>query len=277
MADPLVVVHGGAGNSGVADEAPVHEALQAAVEAAIAALGDGAVAAAVAAVELLEDAPLFNAGRGSVTTSDGSVEMDAAVMCGRTRRAGAVAAVRTVRNPIALARAVMERTPHVLLVADGAERFADETGLERREPSWFLVKRRKTPGPGTVGAVVRDRDGHLAAATSTGGRRGQPAGRVGDSALIGAGTFADGRRAISMTGDGEAIIQAVSAHSVALSPAPLATACQEAIAALGSAEAGLIAIGSAGGEVAVPFNTRVMHRGWWTGGGATTVQTRVYR
>ena len=276
MAEPLVVVHVGAGNAAIEDEAPFHGALRAAVEAAVAALEGGAVAATVAAVRLLEDAPLFNAGRGSVPTSDGGVEMDAAVMCGRTRRAGAVAAVRTVRNPIALALAVMERSPHVMLVADGAERFADGLELERREPDWFLVPRRTTPGPGTVGAVVRDRDGHLAAATSTGGRRGQPAGRVGDSALIGAGTFADERRAISMTGDGEAIVQAVSAHSIALSPAPLATACGDAIAALG-AEAGLIAIDAADGEVAAPFNTRVMHRGWWTGGGATTVRTRVHR
>src|SRR4051812_4243570 len=233
-----VVVHGGAGNPApgrIVDDAEHHAALRAAVEAAIEALPQGALASARAAVELLEDAPLFNAGRGSVLTGDGRVEMDATLMDGRSGGAGAGAALATGRHPIALAQAVMEHSPHVLLVGDGAERFAAEHGLERMDPSWFVTERCTTAGPGTVGAVVLDADGDLAAATSTGGRRGQLPGRVGDSALVGAGTWADGRRAISMTGDGEAIIRRASAHSIALSGAPLAEAAGEALAALGDA------------------------------------------
>ena len=264
---PAVVVHGGAGNprpDRTRDDGEHHAALRAAVEAAIAALPLGAVAAARAAVELLEDAPLFNAGRGSVPCAEGHVEMDASLMDGRSGRAGAAAVLRTVRHPIALANAVMEHSPHVLLVAEGAERFAAQEGLERMDPDWFVTPRRTPSGPGTVGAVVLDEQGALAAATSTGGRRGQLPGRVGDSALIGAGTWADERRAISMTGDGDAIVRRASAHAIALSQAPLTQACDEAIAALGDAEAGLIAV-EAGGAIALPFNTRVMHRGWWTG------------
>jgi beta-aspartyl-peptidase (threonine type) len=272
---PAVVVHGGAGNPAperIGDGAEHHAALRAAVEAAVAALPGGAPAAARAAVELLEDAPLFNAGRGSVLTRDGRVEMDASVMDGSSGAAGAVAAVTTVRHPVALAHAVAVESPHTLLVGDGAERFAAERELERMDPSWFITERRTTAGPGTVGAVVLDERGVLAAATSTGGRRGQLPGRVGDSAVIGAGTWADGRRAISMTGDGEAIMRALSAQSIASSAAPLQQACDDAVAALGGAEAGLIAL-DADGTIAMPFNTRVMHRGWWSGGG---VETAVY-
>jgi beta-aspartyl-peptidase (threonine type) len=272
---PAILVHGGAGNTPVRDEAPFHAALRAAVEAGIAALADGAVAAAVAAVEVLEDDPHFNAGRGSVPTSEGYVEMDAAVMDGRTNRAGAVAAVTTARHPIALARAVLDATPHVLLVGEGAERLAADHQLERKPPDWFLTRTRtQAPGPGTVGAVVRDESGALAAATSTGGRRGQPPGRVGDTPLPGAGTFADQRRAISMTGDGEAIIRALSAHTIALDPRPLEQATSDALDQLGRAEAGLIAL-DADGSAALPFNTQVMHRARWTAGSA--IETGVTR
>src|SRR4051794_7589808 len=137
-------------------------------------------------------------------------------------------------------------------------------------PDWFLTRTRtQAPGPGTVGAVVRDESGALAAATSTGGRRGQPPGRVGDTPVIGAGTFADTRRAVSMTGDGEAIIAALSAHTIALDPAPLEEAAGAALERLGRAEAGLIAL-DADGSAALPFNTRVMHRAFWTGGAIET-------
>jgi beta-aspartyl-peptidase (threonine type) len=268
-----VVVHGGAGNpppERLADESAYHAALREAIEAAVAALPDGAPAAAVAAVESLEDVPLFNAGRGSALNSDGAVEMDAALMW--ADGAGAVAAVRTVRHPIALAKTVMESTPHLLLVADGAERLAQEHGLERMDPAWFVVPR-PDPTPGTVGAVVLDGRGALAAATSTGGRRRQLPGRVGDSPIFGAGTWADGRRAVSMTGQGEAIMRALSAHAIALSPAPLEEACGDAIAVLAPAEAGLIAV-DAEGNIAMPFNTRVMHRGWWAGGATETRLSR---
>jgi beta-aspartyl-peptidase (threonine type) len=274
--EPVVVVHGGAGNpppERIGDGAEHHAAMRAAVEAAIGALPDGAPAAARAAVELLEDHPLFNAGRGSVLTSAGAVEMDASVMDGRTGSAGAVAAVTTVRHPVALAQAVAGHAGHMLLVGEGAERFAEANGLERRDPGWFVTKRRSGAGPGTVGAVVLDAQGALAAATSTGGRRGQLPGRVGDSAVIGAGTWADGRRAVSMTGDGEAIMRRLSAYGIAHSAAPLGQACDDAIAALEPAEAGLIAL-DADGAIAMPFNTRVMHRGWWTGASAG-VETRV--
>jgi beta-aspartyl-peptidase (threonine type) len=275
---PVVVVHGGAGNpppERLGDEGKYHEALRAALDAASAAIGEGALAGAVAAVQVLEDAPVFNAGRGSVLNRDGVVEMDAAVMDGRSGAAGAVAAVQRVRNPVALARAVMDESPHVLLAAQGAERFAADQGLALEEPEWFVVAQRpEEHQAGTVGAVVLDAHGGLAAATSTGGRRGQLPGRVGDSPVVGAGTWADGRRAISMTGDGEAILRNVSAHSIALSAGSLERAADDAIAALGDSDGGLVAVDS-DGRIATPFNTRVMHRGWWRAGEAP--QTRVSR
>jgi beta-aspartyl-peptidase (threonine type) len=279
---PAVVVHGGAGNprsGAVEDEAPYHEALREAVAAAR-AYPDDALAAVEAAVRVLEDAPLFNAGRGSVLTRDGTVEMDAAVMCGRSMRAGAVAAVTSVRNPVSLARAVMEGSDHVMLVGSGAERLADERGLERMDPDWFVTEsqRRRLErdagrAKGTVGAVALDSEGRLAAATSTGGVRGQIPGRVGDSPLIGAGTFADSACAVSATGDGEHIMSAVASHEVSAlmryRDLPLAEACETVLRArlepLG-ADAGLIAV-DARGEIAMPFNTTIMHRAWQTAGG----------
>jgi beta-aspartyl-peptidase (threonine type) len=265
-----IVVHGGCGNpagDALADEQAYHDALRAAVGAADAILRDGGAAldAAQAAVESLEDAPQFNAGRGSVLTADGFVEMDAALMSGHDGRAGAVAVVETVRHPIALARAVMDTTPHVMLAHTGAERLASERGLERMTPDWFVTSRQRErwlSAHGTVGAVVLDRDGRLAAATSTGGVAGQHAGRVGDSPLIGAGTFANARVAVSATGDGEGIIRAVASHSVAAlvehAGLSLAGACQRTVASV-TGDAGLIAV-DADGNVAMPFNTRVMHR-----------------
>jgi len=229
---------------------------------------------------VLEDAPVFNAGRGSVLTSDGTVEMDAAVMCGRTLRAGAVAAVTTVRNPVSLARAVMESSDHALLVGAGAEGLAAELGLERMDPEWFVTEAQRRrlardagDSRGTVGAVALDDQGRLAAATSTGGVRGQRPGRVGDSPLVGAGTFADAACAVSATGDGEHIMSAVAAHEVSAliryCGLPLAEACEqvvrERLEPLGAA-AGLIAV-DARGEIAMPFNTAIMHRGWQTAGG----------
>ncbi|MEA2481692.1 MAG: L-asparaginase / beta-aspartyl-peptidase [Thermoleophilaceae bacterium] len=293
---PVIVVHGGCGNpagDSLRDEPAYHAALAASVEAAAVALGRGgsAIDAAQAAVESLEDAPLFNAGRGSVLTADGGVEMDAAVMTGHDLRAGAVALVSTVRHPVALARAVMETTPHVLLAGPGAERVAAGRGLERQAPDWFVTERQRErwwrarqgagggEGPrGTVGAVVLDGAGRLAAATSTGGTQGQVAGRIGDSPLIGAGTYADARCAVSCTGDGEGIIRSVAAHSVATlvgAGVPLADACARVVhehaAPLGG-DAGLIAV-DASGAVALPFNTRVMHRAWQVGGGEVVTGT----
>ena len=279
-----VVVHGGCGNprgDSIMDEDGYHDALRTAVDAADAVLHDGrpALDAAQAAVESLEDAPQFNAGRGSVLTADGAVEMDAALMSGHDRRAGAVAAVTTPRHAIALARVVMDSTPHVMLAGSGADRLAGEAGLERMAPDWFITDRRRElwwKARGTVGAVVLDDDGRLAAATSTGGTSGQLSGRVGDSPLIGAGTWADDRVAVSATGDGEGIIRAAAAHRVAalvelggLSPAD---ACAQVVASI-DGDAGLIAVDREG-NVALPFNTRVMHRAQRSGDGA--VQTAVW-
>ena len=265
-----VVVHGGCGNprgDRVADERSYHDALRAAVAAADQVLGGGGAAldAAQAAVESLEDAPQFNAGRGSVLTAGGSVEMDAALMDGSDRSAGAVAGVATPRHAIALARCVMDRTPHLMLAGAGAESLAAEHGIERMGNEWFITDRQRErwwKARGTVGAVVLDDQGRLAAATSTGGKSGPRAGRVGDSPLIGAGTWADGRVAVSATGDGELIIRAVAAHRVAdlveLSGLSVTEACEQVVASI-DGEAGLIAV-DAQGNVALPFNTRVMHR-----------------
>ncbi|MEA2445262.1 MAG: L-asparaginase / beta-aspartyl-peptidase [Thermoleophilales bacterium] len=265
---PTIVVHGGCGTpagNAIADERSYHDALAGAVGAAERALTNGGAAldAAQAAVESLEDAPQFNAGRGSVLTADGFAEMDAAVMSGG--RAGAVAAVETVRHPVALARAVMEATPHVMLVATGAERLASEQGLERMPREWFVTERQRErwwKAHGTVGAVVLDDAGRLAAATSTGGVFGQRAGRIGDTPLIGAGTYANERVAVSATGDGEGLVRAVAAHSVAAlvehAGLSLADACGRVVATV-VGDAGLIAV-DGDGNIALPFNTSVMHR-----------------
>jgi beta-aspartyl-peptidase (threonine type) len=280
-----IAVHGGCGNppgDEIRDEPARHDALRAAVEAADAVLasGGGALDGAQAAVEVLEDAPQFNAGRGSVLTADGIPEMDAAVMSGHDRRAGAVAAVETVRHPVALARAVMETTPHVMLIGIGAERLASEAQLDRMPRDWFVTNEQRErwwQAHGTVGAVVLADDGRLAAATSTGGVFGQRTGRVGDSPLIGAGTYANDRVAVSGTGDGEDLIRGVAAHTVAslveYAGVPLADACQRVVESVGARDAGLIAV-DRDGNVAMPFNTRVMSRAVKNGDGP--VQTAVW-
>lgn len=280
MPGPVVVVHGGAGHGprgGEEAAAPHRRALTAAVEAARGALrgGGSALDAAVAAVVLLEDCPLFNAGRGAVATGAGEFELDAAVMEGAERRAGAVAAVVGVRNPVLLARAVMESTPHVLLAREGASALAEREGLEPAGPEWFAERAPEhEPGDasgehGTVGAVVRDAAGLLAAATSTGGVRGQLPGRVGDTPIPGAGTYADDRVAVSATGRGEAMMRTVAAHEVAAlvrhAGLPLAEAAERVTAALEPlGGGGLIAV-DAGGAVAMPFTTPVMLRAWASG------------
>ena len=248
--------------------------------------GASALDVAQEVVAALEDDPQFNAGRGSALTSEGGVEMDAALMDGRSRAAGAVAGVREARNPIALARAVLDDGRHVLLAGAGADRFARERGIALTEPAWFVTAERLAelesaraggrlsldrdePGAlGTVGAVARDFGGHLAAATSTGGMTNQRPGRVGDSPLIGAGTWADDAScAVSATGHGEAFIRAVFAHevdaAVRLGALSLRAACEHAlarVAALGGA-GGCIALAARGEPVAV-FNTPGMVRGW---------------
>ncbi len=250
---------------------------------ALLAEGAGALDAVEAAVRVLEDFPDFNAGQGAPLSAADTVELDAAIMDGRERRAGAVAALRRVRNPISAARAVLDDGAQVLLVGDGADAFALERGLEAIDPAALVraARERRSPaegrGSGTVGAVARDAAGHLAVATSTGGTRGKRTGRVGDSPLVGAGTWADDRTCcISGTGDGEAWIRVAFAHEidarVRLRGEPLEVACRAALddaLALGG-RGGCIALGSRG-EPVLLFNTSGMPRGVIGGDGTARV------
>lgn len=250
---------------------------------AVLSAGGSALDAACAAVTELEDNPLFNSGRGAALTARGTAELDAAVMCGNGR-AGAVAACTSVRNPVLAARAVMERTEHVLLVAPPADTLT-AWGLQQVPNEYFVTDRRRDElarvrerrelgaRHGTVGAVARDADGHVAAATSTGGITNQMVGRVGDTPLIGAGTFASDRTAaISCTGQGEYFIRGAVAHDIHarmvyrrddLPTAVLGTMADKLDAAGGSG--GLIAIGM-GGEIVLAFNSASMFRGYWAAG-----------
>jgi len=302
-----LALHGGSGVIDRADLTPEQDrayraALARAAEAGAAVLriGGAALDAVEAAIHVLEDDPLFNAGRGAVFTAEGRVELDAAIMDGATLQAGAVAGVTRVRNPILAARAVMERSPHVLLIGDGADAFAAAEGLARVEPSYFFVERRWRalerqlareglpipPRPqgafrdeshaalahdegkrGTVGVVARDARANVAAGTSTGGTTGKRWGRVGDSPLIGAGTYASNRSAaVSGTGEGEYFIRLSVAREIAalveLKGLPLQAAVDEVIqnelTGLGG-QGGVIAV-TADGQMAWSFNTSGMYR-----------------
>jgi isoaspartyl peptidase/L-asparaginase-like protein (Ntn-hydrolase superfamily) len=288
MDEIAIVVHGGAG--GPIADAERADRMRAGAAAAVAAghavLADGGAAldAVEAAVVVLEDDPEFNAGRGAALTEYGRVELDASMMDGTTRAAGAVAAVRGVRNPIRAARAVLAEGRHVLLVGPPAIEFAATAGLAFESETWFVTERERlalvalkegdaTGARGTVGTVARDAEGRLAAATSTGGVAGQRLGRVGDSPLIGAGTWADDATvAVSCTGHGESIIRSALAHEVdALlrhRGCGLQEACARAIEGLGrwGGDGGLIAV-SAHGEVAATFNSGAMTRAWRVGDG----------
>ena len=285
MDEIAIVVHGGAGGLPRDDGARVDRmraGAAAAVEAGHAVLAGGGTSleAVEAAVVVLEDDPEFNAGRGAALTEYGRVELDASMMDGTSRAAGAVAAVRGVRNPIRAARAVLEEGRHVLLVGAPATEFAATAGLDFESETWFVTERERLalanaaePARGTVGAVARDAQGRLAAATSTGGVSGQRLGRVGDSPLIGAGTWADDATvAVSCTGHGESIIRSALAHEVdALlrhRGLGLEDACAIAIDGLGrwGQDGGLIAV-SSHGEVAAKFNSAAMTRGWRVGDG----------
>ena len=219
---PALLIHGGVGPYEPEYEEARRAGLTRAAQAARTLLESGAssLEAAVGAVEVLEDDPSFNAGRGSVLNADGEVEMDAAVMDGSRGRAGAVAGVRSIRHPVDLARAVLEDGRAVLLVAAGAERFAEAQGITRVDPRDLVTPSQQDAlsrhHRGTVGAVVLDSEGRLAAATSTGGLSGKTPGRVGDSPLIGCGTWADRHIALSATGDGESVIRLVLAHQIAV-------------------------------------------------------------
>jgi beta-aspartyl-peptidase (threonine type) len=241
--------------------------------------GGSALEAVIAAVVVLEDCEALNAGRGSVTGATGLVEMDAAVMDGAGRRAGAVALLRGIVHPVLAARAVMEDGRHVLLAGAGAEEFARDRGLDTIDAAALeaiAARRQRNPEQptGTVGAVARDARGHLATATSTGGTRGKRPGRLSDSALVGAGTWADDATcAVSATGNGEGFIRCAFAHEVdALmrhAGLSLAAACERALAAVTALgfRGGCIAIDQ-GGRLAMPFTTRGMVRGWIDGDGA---------
>ena len=283
-----LVIHGGAGamrpKHGDADhEQRAREGLRAALEAGASILesGGSSLDAVEASVRVLEDDPCFNAGRGSVLTSEGCVELDAAIMDGRDRRAGAVAGLRKTRAPISLARRLMEQGPHVFLSGRGADEFAREAEIEQVDNSWFVTAERQRQLDeilahggfdaevkyGTVGAVAFDQHGHVAAATSTGGLTAKRWGRIGDSPLIGCGTYADDRSAaVSATGSGEYFIRAVAAHQLAervrLGGETLQTALDGVLADIGGlgGTGGLIAVSSTG-EAACGFTTRAMYRG----------------
>lgn len=284
-----LVIHGGAGvierarMTSEKDRA-IRSALDQALQSGskILASGGSALDAVEAAVRELEDDPNFNAGRGAVFTHDGTIELDASIMDGRNRGAGAVTGVTTTRHPISLARAVMEKSGHVFLSREGADEFSRLQGLEQVPNDWFKTperlrqleeKKAKNLSAleveykyGTVGAVALDAQGHVAAATSTGGTTGKRWGRIGDSPVIGAGTFADDKSAaVSATGDGEFFIRSVAAHSVAVRAAtgePLGKALESVLADIAriGGKGGMIAV-TPKGEVAWSFNTPGMYRG----------------
>ena len=297
------VIHGGAGTIERSRMTPERERAyrEKLTEALLAGFdvlkkSGGCLDAVVAAVTLLEDSPLFNAGKGAVFTSAGTNELDSSIMDGRTLKAGAVAGLKRVKNPILLARLVMEQSPHVMMTGEGAETFAAQKGVEMVDPKYFFTEERwqqlqrvkeaeKSPPPGrsklergapgpdehkfgTVGAVCLDRAGNLGAGTSTGGMTNKRFGRVGDSPIVGAGTYADNETcAVSCTGDGEYFIRSVVAHDISAmmryGGKAVERAAADAIEKVGKigGTGGLIAIDRRG-NFAMPFNTAGMYRGW---------------
>jgi beta-aspartyl-peptidase (threonine type) len=284
-----LMIHGGCGamrpdRLPPGQEERARAGLHAALDAGEAVLAGGGASldAVEAAARVLEEDPAFNAGLGSVLTADGKVELDAAIMDGADRRAGAVAGLRTTRAPVSAARTAMEHSPHVLLTYDQADTFAAQRGLEQVTNDWFITPERSaqldkvlaTGGGfdadikyGTIGAVAVDAHGHVAAATSTGGLTAKRWGRIGDSPLIGAGTYADDRAcAVSATGLGEAFIRAVAAHQLAMrikiGGEGLQAALDAVLADVGSlgGSGGLIAV-APNGEAAWGFTTPGMYRG----------------
>ena len=311
----VMVIHGGAGtilkkNMSPEKEAAYIAALTDALQKGYTTLKTGKTSldAVEAAIHVMEDSPLFNAGKGSVFTHDGRNEMDAAIMDGNTQKAGAVASVSVIKNPISAARAVMEKSEHVMMVSRGAEHFARRSGLEIVDPGYFYTKERwndllraikedsiravldraskrvekvGTFNPdykfGTVGAVALDQAGNLAAGTSTGGMTNKKYGRVGDAPIIGAGTYANNKTAgISCTGWGEFYIRNVVAYDISammeyknMSVAAAAEAALDKVAKMGG-DGGLIALDK-NGNVTMPFNTAGMYRGTVTEDGKIEV------
>lgn len=317
--DYVLVIHGGAGTITRAQMTPEKEAaytaaLNASLEAGQKILADGGTAADAvqAAIVVMENSPLFNAGYGAVFTHNGECELDASFMDGKTHQAGAVCGVKTVKNPVLAAYRVSAASSHVMLCGAGADAFAKEQGLEIVENSYFHTDYRynqlleirdsaesrldhnlPTKGAlihgmvtdkkfGTVGAVALDQHGNLAAATSTGGMTNKRWGRVGDSPIIGAGTYADNATcAVSCTGHGEHFIRNVVAYDVAAlmkyKGLPLAEAADEVVMVKlppQDAEGGLIAV-DAQGNYTMPFNSEGMYRGVVTGNGTKKIE--IYR
>ncbi|MDH6642619.1 beta-aspartyl-peptidase (threonine type) [Ralstonia sp. GP73] len=320
MTTPILAIHGGAGTitrtaMSADKEAAYKQALNDILAAGqrILVEGGSALDAVTEAVRLLEECPLFNAGKGAVLTSAGTYELDASIMDGATLAAGAVTCVKRLRNPILAARAVMERSEHVLFTSEGAEAFAKAQGLEFVEPDYYYTEARyaqwqrarqqdgmalldhdaaslmaKEAAPidpdnkfGTVGAVACDAQGRLAAATSTGGVTNKKVGRVGDTPIVGAGCFANNVAAVSCTGTGEMFIRAVAAYDVAAqmeyAGKSLADATDDVVMRKLMAingRGGLIAV-DAKGNVVLPFNTEGMYRGFARGAQAPVVS--IYR
>ena len=290
-----IAIHGGAGTILKSNMTPEKEAAYtAAMEEALAAgedvlqTGGTSLDAVVAAITIMEDSPLFNAGKGAVFNSEGINELDAAIMDGETLNAGAVANLRRIKSPILLARAVMENSPHVMLIGDGAEKFAEEQGFEFVEPEYFYTERRwqqlqkirSTDKDatmlehdadhkfGTVGAVALDSHGNLAAGTSTGGLTNKQWGRVGDTPIIGAGTYASNTScAVSGTGEGEYFIRATVAREICALMENAGLSLQEAadkvvhgtLIEMGG-EGGIISVDNRG-NIALVFNSAGMYRG----------------
>lgn len=312
-----IVIHGGAGTITRKDMTPEIEAqyragLKQALEAGYAVLKDGgrSLDAVQAAIRVMEDNPLFNAGKGAVFAHNGKNEMDAAIMDGTTLKAGAVAGVEHIKNPIDLARLVMDKTPHVLLIGEGAEEFARSQGMTLMPASYFYTQHRwdelqkalkdeKTGGPsasaeqypgttargfGTVGAVALDRRGELAAGTSTGGLTNKYYGRVGDSPIIGAGTYAnDATCGASGTGTGEYFMRLDLTKSISdlmlYKDMPLAQAADQMVmhelVQLGGADTGGVIAMDKDGNIAMPFNTEGMYRAYIDTAGHEVV--KIYR
>jgi beta-aspartyl-peptidase (threonine type) len=290
-----LVIHGGAGvisrhDMSASDQAAYECALNAALDAGNAVLqqGGSARAAVIASILVLEDSPLFNAGKGSVFNAEGGHELDASIMDGHTSKAGAVAGVTTIKNPILLAEAVMEHSPHVMLAIDGAEAFADtQPEIVRVAPEYFdtahrLEQLHKTQAEeratasqdlkgkyfGTVGAVALDVHGHIAAGTSTGGMTNKRWSRIGDSPIIGAGTYANEQCGVSGTGWGEFFIRAVVAHDICARVKyrgdSISVAAEDVLMRIVpdmGGDGGAIALDK-GGNISMPFNTEGMYRGW---------------
>lgn len=288
----VLVIHGGAG--GTAGQKMPEEVQQQYISkmtevlkagAAVLSGGGTSLDAVETCIRLMEDSPMFNAGKGAVFTEEGKNEMDAAIMDGQTLKAGAVAGVTTIKNPISAARAVMEKSKHVMLIDGGAEKFAKDQGLEIVPTSYFYTKQRwdeyqkvhneelnqkkdSVKSHGTVGAVALDSHGNLAAGTSTGGMTNKMKGRIGDSPIIGAGTYANNNTcAVSCTGHGEYFIRNVVAYDVSARMEYKGQRLPEAVGDVVNvklksqgAEGGLIAV-DRNGNIAMPFNTVLMFRG----------------